>query len=76
MEGLVTIELVGLGQREEAPGLRKNQEGTVGVMAEREKWTQNAEKPAEKRLSEAKPTVRQREDQGQMVCLIDWFLLW
>ena len=37
MEGLVTIEVVGLGQREEAPGLRKNQEGTVGVMAEREK---------------------------------------
>ena len=37
MEGLVTIELVGLGQREESPGLRKNQEGTVGVMAEKEK---------------------------------------
>ena len=37
MEGWVIIELVGLGQREEAPGLRNNQEGTVGVMAEREK---------------------------------------
>ena len=60
MEGWVTIELVGLGQREEAPGLRKNQEGTVGIMAEREKWTQNVEEPAEKRLSETKHTIRQR----------------